>query len=359
MSHATGAHTSTAIGLALVATALVAILATPISDARDEPPVEASPTLASSPPASVSGSPGDERAVLDSPDADVEPLPTASAPAPAVVPTPVPTSARGHAMPDPGSVTVPGSRGPAGPTHPPASIPRQFAEGSSAAVDLVGTWYFDLYDSRAPRYQEPDKTACTAASTVSMLNTIAYDGWDATLVWQPDTSYRTQERVLAFERDHMTMIRSHPGSDPHGWRNALNYFGWGSLTADVYRDAAYSSQSQAEKAAISALARYRKPVGILSQYGAHAQFITGYRVVGHDPASGSLDFTVLGVYLTDPWRSGRYRDEYVSYARWQWGFNWLRFNEYRQTDSPYRDPIDGRVGRTEWYGKWVIVEPAR
>jgi hypothetical protein len=341
MSHATGVQTATTWGLALVASALVGILAAPVSEAREEPAVETSLVA----PAVLA---------TEAPQAATIP-PTFT---PAALPTPVPTSGRAQLLPEPVIVAVPGTRLPAGPT-PTAPIARQFAEQVAGAADLTGTWYFDIFDARAPRYQEPDKTACTAASTVSMLNTIAYNGWDPSLVWQPDTSYRTQERVLAFERDHMTMVRSHPGSDPHGWRNALNYYGWGSLAAGVYRDSAYSSQSRAEKAAISALARYRKPVGILSQYGAHAQFITGYRVVGHDPASGSLDFTVLGVYLTDPWRSGRYRDEYVTYARWQWGFGWLRFNEYRQTDSPYRDPIDGRIGRAEWYGKWVIVEPVR
>jgi hypothetical protein len=150
-----------------------------------------------------------------------------------------------------------------------------------------------------------------------------------------------------------------PGSDPHGWRNALNYFGWGSIEAGVYRDSAYVSLDEAEKAVVSAIALYRKPVGVISQGGAHAQFVTGYRVVGDDPSTGSRNFTIVGVYLTDPMRMARYRDTWVTYARWRWGFSWLRFARYLQRDSPYRDPIDGRIGKAEWYGKWVVVEPVK
>jgi hypothetical protein len=221
------------------------------------------------------------------------------------------------------------------------------------------TWTLDLYDARAPRWQEPDSTACTAAATVSMLNTIAYNGWDPDLIWQPNVSFSKQEQVLAFERSHMTMRKTSPGSDAHGWRNALNYYGWGSIDAGVYRDAAYPTMVDAEKALVSALARYRKPVGVLAQWGAHAQFATGYRVVGDDPRTGSMNFTVLAVYLTDPWHTAHYRDTYVTVTRWQYGFSWLRFAPYEQKDSPYRDPIDGHVGISEWLGRWVLVEPTR
>jgi hypothetical protein len=242
----------------------------------------------------------------------------------------------------------------------PQAVPTSGASPTGAGTSTAqGVWTFDIYDPRAPRWQEPDATACTAASTVSMLNTIAYNGWDADLIWQPTLSYWTQKAILAFERSHMTMVRGSPGSDPHGWRNALNYFGWGDIMAGVYRDVAYRTEGQAEKGAVSALARYRKPVGILGQWGAHAQFITGYRVVGEDPSTGSMNFRVLGVYLTDPWRAGHYRDTYVTVARWRSGFTWLRFAPYRQTDSPYRDPIDGKIGRQEWYGRWVTIEPTR
>jgi hypothetical protein len=238
---------------------------------------------------------------------------------------------------------------PAGPAPSLKSSPRP----------ATGTWSYDVFDRRAERWQDPDMTACTASSAQSMLNTIAYSGLDPSLTWKPTVSYSAQESILSYERAHMTMRKSLAGSDPHGWPNALNYYGWGSIDAGVYRDSSFTSIDRAERAAVSALARFRKPVGVLSQDGRHSEFITGYRVTGEDPRSGSLNFRIVGVYLTDPWRAARYRDAYVTYTRWRWGFTWLRFSPYRQIDSPYRDPIDGRVGRSEWYGKWVIIEPTR
>jgi hypothetical protein len=217
----------------------------------------------------------------------------------------------------------------------------------------------DLYDARAERWQNPDNTACTAASTLSMLNTIAYAGAPAGFVWTATTAYATQEGILGYERTHMTMTTVSPGTDPHGWRDALNFYGWGSIHAGVYADESFSSFSAAAIGAVSALATTRKPVGILALNGGHAQFITGYKVTGADPATGSTDFTVVGIYLTDPWKAAGHRDTYVAYAQWQTGGKWLRFSQYAQTDSPRRDAIDGQVGKREWYGKWVIIAPVK
>jgi hypothetical protein len=221
------------------------------------------------------------------------------------------------------------------------------------------TWTLDLYDPRAERYQDPDRTACTAAATVSMLNTVSYSGSAAGLVWQPTTSYSTQEEILAYERANMTMLTSSAGTDPHGWRNALNYYGWGSINAGVYRDSAYASFDAAAKAAVSALARYHKPVGILAMYGVHSQFITGYEVTGDDPATGSSNFSIVGVDLTDPYQIAGHLDTWVTYGDWLSGGPRLRFSQYLQDDSPYRDPVDGRIGHDEWYGNWVIIDPVK
>jgi hypothetical protein len=221
------------------------------------------------------------------------------------------------------------------------------------------TTALDLFDARAQRWQNPDFLACTAASTLSMLNTIAYSGSTTGFTWQPTTSYDTQEAILAYERGHMTMLISSAGTDPHGWRNALNYFGWGSLTAGVYRDSAYTSFDAAAKAAVSALARYRKPVGILALAGGHAQFITGYQVTGDDPRTGSQNFAIIGIDLTDPLQSAGRRDTWVTYADWRSGGTWVKFSPYMETDSPYSDTVDGRIGYDEWHGKWVIIDPVK
>jgi hypothetical protein len=226
-----------------------------------------------------------------------------------------------------------------------------------AGAAYLPTWTFDLYDPSAERWQDPDMKACTAASTLSMLNTV-YDATPAAgMVWQPTTSLDKQEEILAYERAHMTMSMNSAGSDPHGWRNALNYFGWGSMAAGVYVDFAYSSLEAAARATVWAIATYHKPVGILAHAGGHAQFVTGYTVTGNDPQTGSTNFAVVGIYLTDPLASQGHRDTWVSYADWDGGGPWVRFSPYLEFDSPYVDPIDGHAGTNEWYGQWVIIDP--
>jgi len=221
------------------------------------------------------------------------------------------------------------------------------------------TYTADLFDTRADRWQDPDYTACTATATMSMLNTVSYAATASGLVWQPTTSYDTQESILAYERAHMTMLVTSAGTDPHGWRNALNYYGWGSMSAGVYRDSSYSSFDSATKAAVSALARYHKPVGILALAGGHAQVMTGFEVIGDDPSTGSMNFTIVGVDITDPYAWAARRDSWVTLADWRSGGTWVRFSPYLESDSPYRDPIDSKIGYDEWYGKWVIIDPVK
>ena len=91
--------------------------------------------------------------------------------------------------------------------------------------------------SSAFLYQDPYYTACTAASTMFMLNTIAYrDTGGNGFAWTPyrvksnkaDTAdYRDMTSILAFARRNDTLRSTSAGSDPHGWRNALNHYGWG------------------------------------------------------------------------------------------------------------------------------------
>jgi hypothetical protein len=231
------------------------------------------------------------------------------------------------------------------------------------------TWSFDMYDSRAVLYQDPDLNACSSAAAEIMLNLAAYQSspdvlapgngvFQVAMRWQPDTSSQKMEAILAYERANMTMLITSPGTDPHGWRNALNYFGWGWIRTGIYVDSAYASFDSAAKAVVAYLARSRKPVGILAGAGRHAQVITGYVAVGEDPAI-SDSFSVAGVYVTDPLRTNAMRDTWVPLETWRSGSPIIQFSPYMETDSPYQDPIDGNVGTTEWYGKWVIIDAAR
>jgi hypothetical protein len=246
-----------------------------------------------------------------------------------------------------------------------------------SAGNAAASWRFDMYDGSGVMYQDPDYTACVATSTQMMLNTIYGSGekefslggfsvWDRfkpqagpVFSWKPSTSYTTQERILTFERAHMTMLPSSPGTDPHGWRNGLNYYGWGNVSSGVYADRSFTSFDAAAKAVVHAVAVYGKPAGILGWYGGHAQFITGYAVSGADPRTGSMAFSVTGVYLTDPLRSQAMRDKWLSYSTWRYSLPRIAFKQYWQKDSPMVDPIDGRAGSAEWYGRWVAILPVR
>lgn len=234
-----------------------------------------------------------------------------------------------------------------------------------------------MYDASGVRYQDPDYTACVAASTQMMLNMIFDTGTKdfelrqispqdrfipssgPVFMWQPSISYATQESVLKYERAHMTMTLSSPGTDAHGWRNGLNYFGWGDINSGFYADRTFTSFDAAAKAVVRSIALYGKPAGILGWYGGHAQFVTGYTVTGADPRTGSTIFSVTGIYLTDPLPTQAMRDKWLSYNTWRYSVARIAFKQYWQKDAPFVDPIDGRVGNAEWYGRWVAVLPTR
>jgi hypothetical protein len=238
------------------------------------------------------------------------------------------------------------------------------------AAASSNTWSADVYSGSGVRWQDPDYHACAATSTLMMLNFVnasdtvtGRDGLGAQahrdLVWHPTTSYDVQERILAYSRAHMTMVlQGTGGTDPVGWRNALNYYGWGSVDAGVYTIETTGTFLNAAKASVEALARTGKPVAIAGWAGSHAQIMNGYRVTGGDPKS-TTNFTIQGVYITDPLRSDGYRDTYISLSTWQSGDPHVRFQQYWQTDSPYRDPITGTIGKIVWYGRWLIIAPVR
>ena len=229
-------------------------------------------------------------------------------------------------------------------------------------ADPDGRWIGNLYDGRAVRYQQPDPYACTATAALMMLNMSAYiDGHNTPgFAWSPTISYTTQSAILAWERDHMTEPTSGTaGSDPHGWRNALNNFGWGAVDADVYRDLAFDDFDTAVRSAIVSAAQFGKPAGLLMLNGFHAAVLNGWDVTGDDPRTGSTNFTVNGIYLTDPWSATAHRNYFVSRAALLNGATWVKFGRYLETDSTIPDPVDGNVGRDEWLNRYVIIAAVR
>jgi hypothetical protein len=178
--------------------------------------------------------------------------------------------------------------------------------------------------------------------------------------------------IMGFERAHDTLRDTSAGSDAHGWRNALNYYGWGRAAMTdpakrVYDDRQFATFGGAVKAAVRAIARYNKPVGILSWAGQHAQVMTGYVVTGANPAT-SNDFTVKYVYISDPLHSDGIRNKAFSLKSFRSGDLHHRFQAYREIDSPKDDgyssgwkhsSVSPTVGSSEWYHLWVIIAPIR
>lgn len=283
------------------------------------------------------------------------PVTAASTAPPSVAPGPATAAQLSPVSPTPASTPSIASSS----TPPPASPSPEPAAQPQAAGQ---TYKKDLYDGSLVRYQNPDTTACTAAATEVMLNFIASKGTpDTGFAWAVTMSYDTQESILGWERAHDTLDSGAPGSDPHGWRNALNYYGWSGYDdpgSRHYEDLAYASYAAAVKAAVVAIATENQPVGILAWAGGHAQIMTGYEVTGNDPAVSS-DFTVQAVYLTDPLRSDGLLDARISYANFQSGSTTYRFTAYDWQDSGADDPYTpGTIASwREWYGKWVIVAP--
>jgi hypothetical protein len=248
--------------------------------------------------------------------------------------------------------------------------------GTAAAATV---WSKSLWMSGSFLYQDPYYTACTAATTMFMLNTIARRGTGGTgFIWRPSTvkndpaNPRDLVSILAWERAHDTLNSGSDGSDAHGWRNALNYFGWGSAALSdparmIYNDVEYTSFSSAVHGAVRAMARFDKPVGVLAWAGGHAQVLTAYTVTGENPVT-SDNFTVNYVWLSDPLKSDGYVNLRLGMAAFQSGDIHYRFRKYLETDSAADDPyfagflrssVPPTTSPSEWYGKWVLVQPIR
>jgi hypothetical protein len=255
------------------------------------------------------------------------------------------------------------------PTPPPDPAPDPDPEPAPTTTTPTS---MNLFVDSLFRYQDPDWRACAAASTRSMLNFVAVnDTASEGALWQTTNSMAIQDRILRWARHHDTLDGGH-GTDPHGWRNALNYFGWGpdALQAGsrVYDDRAYRKYGRAMKAAVRALISTGKPVGLAGWRGRHAQMITGYYGLSGDPFARNSegryanDFTVRGFYLSDPLRKSNAVDRKISYRalRDTTTYKW-RFQRFYERDSKLDDPYTPgyRKSRAEWYRRFVLILPIR
>ena len=249
------------------------------------------------------------------------------------------------------------------------------AVGPTRAAHAATTWWFNTFRADGYLTQDPYYTACTGAAAMMMLNFVALSGEGGRgFIWRTSRTKNVAGdpddmiSLYTFARAHDTLLSSSAGSDAHGWRNALNYFGWGEAAMTdpqlrMYEDRAYGSFDSAMRAAVLALARYRMPVGMLGRGGAHAQVITGYKVTGDDPAV-STNFTIEALYLADPLASAGLVNTRVSIGSLRSGSLSIRFRPYAEADSPHDDPYTRgtiassvRLARSEWYGRYVLILP--
>ena len=239
------------------------------------------------------------------------------------------------------------------------------------------TWRYNTYRSGGYLTQDPYSTACTAASAMMMLNFIALAGtggpgftWTASRVKNSPTDYRDMMSIFWFARAHDTLASGRAGSDAHGWRNALNNFGWGQAAMldpalRIYEDRSYNGFDTAVRSAVAAIARYHKPVGMLGWAGGHAQVITGYVVTGENPEV-STNFTVTAVYLSDPLYKDGIVNKVIGVSQLKGGSLTYRLRPYQEVDSPNDDGYTVGWKRSsvasltsEWYHRYVLIVPIR
>lgn len=258
-------------------------------------------------------------------------------------------------------------------TPTPSATPTPTASPTPAPVPTPkAPATLNLYRSAGFRYQDPNYVACTATAVMDMLNFIRLGNRGGVgFVWWQSLSSARRDSILSWERGHDTMVGG-LGTDVHGWRNALNAFGWGNSALQagkrVYDDFSFTSYSAAMKAAVRAMAATNKPVAMVAWAGKHAVMVTGYYGLRGDPfartSSGAYTnkFSVAGFYVTDPLRQDRRVNVRVSDTTLGGRSDpRLGFRPYLETDSPYDDPYTPgrRVSTGEWYHRWVLILPVR
>jgi hypothetical protein len=269
-------------------------------------------------------SPSLERPPRPTPDPTPTPVPTpnptpdpTSTPTPTPDPTPVPTPAP---PPTPGPTPTPAPDPTTAPTPTPSPAPTPAPTPAPAP-----TFATNVYD-RGAWVRQYTGTQCTAASTQMMLNMI---------LARRDVSSRLQSRIFAYARAHDSLSNSRPGSDPKGWAAALRRFGAGG-----YRHASFSTRGQAMQAAVSALLRTGRPVGLLVHHGRHAWVMTGF-TSAVEPA-GTSSVRITGAYISGPLSGSDPRPN-----------RWMTAATLNANFTTYLE----RDGWRGWIRKFVVILP--
>jgi hypothetical protein len=206
---------------------------------------------------------------------------------------------------------------------------------------------FNLYDSRGVRWQTFN--ACIGDSAQMMLNFAALAGSGDG--WKVNTSTATEEAIETYALNHDVTPGNtvNSGSDPVGLREALNHYGFGGQ--EVYRINTFSSYNSALEGIVDSISKTRRPVAAFTYTGYHLIVVTGYKITNGE---------IAGVYVTDPLGSDGLNNAFIPASNWNNPKKigtWDIFNAYLQKDGTLKDPLTKQTGKSELYGKWVIVSP--
>ena len=126
---------------------------------------------------------------------------------------------------------------------------------------------------------------CVAASIQMMKNVV---------LGQSDQSFANQQTYMRSARslDMYTAGDGAKGSDPEGWAATLRVHGAGTN----YRVVEKGTFRGAVRAAVRALRKTGKPVGLLVGHGSHAWVMTGFRATA-GPGASTNAFEVTHVYV--------------------------------------------------------------
>jgi hypothetical protein len=129
-----------------------------------------------------------------------------------------------------------------------------------------------------------DKHHCMSAAMQNMLNLIGP---------KVDTTAAAQRRISDLAHRLSDDALDHTWG-PNGWARGLTQLGAGTYVVVVY-----DTRAAQLKAAVEALRRTGRPVGILAWWGAHSWVLTGFRASA-DPALTD-HYTVSAYNIVDPW----------------------------------------------------------
>jgi hypothetical protein len=178
--------------------------------------------------------------------------------------------------------------------------------------------------------------ACMAGATLNMLNIIG-PKIDKTTVTQNAISHQITANTS-------TTDSLNGGYGPEAWAITLEQLG-----AGHYKLLIEDSMDAALHDAAVALRATKRPVGLLSWWGAHSWVMTGFRS-DHDPRYYPQNFTIEGAYIVDPF-----------YPRHSsiWGQT-LAPDSFRDMPAmvhnyPYWKRPEGHYPGRD--GKWLLVVP--